>query len=125
VSLQPEAVLGLYADGQLIERTPTGGDTSSRNSILIFLLELAVRLSGLPLKVFDSSCGFLLPDGSVRSPDASLGWLLLPESRAVEVWRAADAGEETAPQRIGEAMGIDAGLVFPGLAIDLREIWAA
>ena len=68
----PEAVLELDADGQLIEMTPTGGDTSSRNSTLIFLLELAVRQSGLPLKVFDSSGGFLLPDGSVRSPDASL-----------------------------------------------------
>jgi Uma2 family endonuclease len=26
-------------------------------------------------KVFDSSTGFLLPDGSVRSPDASVVWL--------------------------------------------------
>jgi Uma2 family endonuclease len=172
----PEAVLELDADGQLIEMTPTGGDTSSRNSTLIFLLELAVRRSGLPLKVFDSSGGFVLPDGSVRSPDASLvrlerwqalseaerrgfpplcpdlvvelaspsdraadlerrmagwmengaslGWLLLPETRVVEVWGAA-AGEGTAPQRIGEAMALDARPIFPGLAIDLNEVWAA
>lgn len=36
------------------------------------LLGLAVRNSGLPLKLFDSSGGFLLPDGSVLSPDAAL-----------------------------------------------------
>jgi Uma2 family endonuclease len=173
----PEAVLELAADGQLIERSPTGGYTSSRNSTLIFLLELTVRQSGLPLKVFDSSGGFLLPDGSVRSPDASLvrlerwqalseterrgfpplcpdlvvelaspsdratdlerrmasymkngasvGWLLLPESRSVEIWTGADAGAGTAPARISEANRLEAGPVFPGLAIDLKDIWAA
>jgi Uma2 family endonuclease len=173
----PEAVLELDADGQLIEMTPTGGDTGARNSTLIALLWLAARQSGLPLKVFDSSTGFLLPDGSVRSPDASLvrlerwealseperrgfppicpdlvvelaspsdraadlerrmaswihngaslGWLLLPESRAVEVWRPTDGGRGSAPQRLGEAMALDAGPLFPGLAIDLKEIWAA
>ena len=83
----PEAVLELDADGQLIERSPTGGETGARNSTLRSLLRLAVRQSGLPLKVFDSSTGFLLRDGSVRSPDA--------------------------------------GPAFPGLAIDLKEIWAA
>ena len=150
----PETVLELAADGQLIERSPTGGDTSARNLTLGALLWLAVRQSALPLKVFDSSCGFLLPDGSVRSPDASLvrlelaspsdrpadlqrrmaswidngsslGWLLLPDSRSVEVWRAADAGEGTLPQRIGEATRLDASPMFPGLAIDLKEIWIA
>jgi Uma2 family endonuclease len=173
----PEAVLELDADGQLIEMTPTGGDTGARNSTLGALLWLAVRQSGLPMKVFDSSTGFMLPDGSVRSPDASLmrlerwqalseaerrgfpplcpdlvvelaspsdrpadlerrmaswivngaslGWLLLPESRAVEVWRAADGGSGMAPQRISEATRLEAGHEFPGLAIDLREIWAA
>ncbi len=68
----PEAVLELDADGQLISMTPTGGDTGARNQTLGALLWLAVRNSGHPLKVFDSSTGFLLPDGSVRSPDASL-----------------------------------------------------
>jgi Uma2 family endonuclease len=53
---------------------------------LLILLGLAVRASGLPLKVFDSSSGFRLPDGSVLSPDASLlrqeHWeALTPEER--------------------------------------------
>jgi hypothetical protein len=68
----PEAVLELDADGHLVEMTPAGGEASARNQTLGALLWLAVRQSGLPLKVFDSSTGFLLPDGSIRSPDASL-----------------------------------------------------
>jgi len=130
-----------------------------------------VRSSSLPLKVFDSSTGFLLPDGSVRSPDASLvrlerwqalseeqrrgfppicpdlvvelaspsdriadlrrrmaayrangaslGWLLVPGERAVEVWDAAGDG-----RRIESAERLDAGVAFPGVALELAEIWA-
>jgi Uma2 family endonuclease len=33
---------------------------------------LAIRQGALPLKLFDSSGGFRLPDGSVLSPDAAL-----------------------------------------------------
>ena len=68
----PQAVLELSAEGQLIHITPTGGETGARNSTLLVLLGLAVRTCGLPLKLFDSSTGFRLPDGSVFSPDASL-----------------------------------------------------
>ena len=82
----PEAVLELGADGKLIVMTPTGSETSARNATLSALLGLAVRSSGLALKVFDSSGGFRLPDGSVLSPDASLVRLerrnaLSPEQR--------------------------------------------
>ena len=68
----PDAVLELSADGRLIAMTPTGSETSARNSTLVVLLGLALRTSGLPFKLFESSCGFRLPDGSVLSPDASL-----------------------------------------------------
>jgi Uma2 family endonuclease len=167
----PEVVLELDAEGRLITMTPTGGDTGARNQALGALLWLAVRRSSLPLKVFDSSTGFLLPDGSVRSPDASLvrlerwqalseeqrrgfppicpdlvvelaspsdrladlrrrmagyrangaslGWLLVPEERAVEVWDAAGDG-----RRIESAERLDAGVAFPGVALELAEIWA-
>jgi Uma2 family endonuclease len=216
----PDAVLELDADGHLIEMSPTGSDTSARNSNLIALLWWAVRRNRLSLKVFDSSGGFRLPDGSVRSPDASvvrlerwealsqaerrgfaplcpdlvvelaspsddlsalrrrmvafmdngasLGWLLLPETRTVEIWSARPWGGE-APEGSGgpsdapdscdgdgstrssevEASGAEPGSVqpgagshaptrrqvgegrldaapfFPGLAIDLDEIWEA
>ena len=172
----PNAVLELDASGQLIHMTPTGSETGSRNQALGALLWIAVRASGLPLKLFDSSTGFRLPDGSVLSPDASLvrlarwqaltpeqrrgfaplcpdlvvelaspsdqaprgltalrrkmaayqangaqlGWLLIPEQQAVEVWPALGGGE---PARLDAATSLDAGPLFPGLQIELQEIW--
>lgn len=171
----PDAVLELSADGQLIAMTPTGSETSARNSNLLILLGLAVQRSALPLRIFDSSGGFRLPDGSVLSPDASLvrmerwqaltpeqrrgfaplcpdlvvelaspsdegvrgvsalrqkmaayrangaqlGWLLLPNERAVEIWRA----DQAQPEHIEQASQLDGGVLFPGLVIDLAEIW--
>ena len=51
---------------------------------------------------------------------AQLGWLLIPEEQAVEIWPASGAGE---PQRIQAATELDAGALFLGLRIDLEEIW--
>jgi Uma2 family endonuclease len=170
----PEAVLELSADGHLITMTPTGSETGSRNSRLVMRLQLwADRCGGW--KVFDSSTGFALPDGSVLSPDAALiklerwqalsteqrrgfaplcpdlvvelaspsdqgprsavalrhkmaryqangarlGWLLLPEEQAVEVWTSGGT-----PVRHEQAQQLEGSLVFPGLKLDLSEIWA-
>jgi Uma2 family endonuclease len=66
-----EAVLELAADGRVIAMTPTGSETGARNSELLFQLKLYTNRVG-GWKVFDSSSGFWLPDGSVVSPDASL-----------------------------------------------------
>ncbi len=176
-SANPDAVLELDASGHLIHMTPTGGETGARNQALGALLWLAVRSSGLALKLFDSSSGFRLPDGSVLSPDAALvrqerwqalslgerrgfpplcpdlvvelaspsdegprgltalrrkmasyqangaqlGWLLIPHQQAVEIWPAAGEGE---PERIQAAVSLDAGPLFPGLQIELHEIWS-
>ena len=169
----PEAVLELDADVILIEMTPTGGASGARNQTLGALLWLAIEQGRLPLKLFDSSTGFLLPDGSVRSPDASvvrldrwqalseaeregfapicpdlvvelaspsdepqalrrkmaaymangasLGWLLLPQSRTVEVWSAAETANS--PLVLNDPSRLEAGLEFPGLVIDPRRIW--
>ena len=170
----PEAVLELSADGHLITMTPTGGETGSRNSELTYQLKAFAGRSR-SWKVFDSSTGFALPDGSVLSPDAALiklarwqslsteqrrgfaplcpdlvvelsspsdqgprsaaelrrkmaryqangarlGWLLLPEEQAVEVWAA--SGE---PTRHTQAQQLLGGVEFPGLKLDLSEIWA-
>ena len=172
----PNAVLELDPSGRVIHMTPTGSETGSRNQALGALLWIAVRSSGLPLKLFDSSSGFRFPDGSVLSPDASLvqqerwealtpkerrgfaplcpdlvvelaspsddgprgltalrrkmaayqangaqlGWLLIPEQEAVEVWPASGKGE---PSRMEAATNLDAGPLFPGLQIALHEIW--
>jgi Uma2 family endonuclease len=170
----PDAVLELDASGHLIQMTPTGSETGARNSRLVMRLLLWADQQG-GWKVFDSSSGFRLPDGSVLSPDVSLvrqerwdaltaeerrgfaplcpdlvvelaspsdegprglsalreklsryqangaqlGWLLIPEQRAVEVWPASGG----ASQRLDDATSLDAGPSFPGLQIDLEEIW--
>jgi Uma2 family endonuclease len=80
-----EAVLELAADGSLIIITPTGSETGARNSRIEMRLLLWADQQG-GWKVFGSSTGFLLPDGSVLSPDASLVRLdrwqaLTPEQR--------------------------------------------
>jgi Uma2 family endonuclease len=79
-----EAVLELAADGRVIAMTPTGSETSGRNSELLFQLQQYAKASG-DWKVFESSGGFRLPDGSVVSPDASLVRL--------DRWRALSADE--------------------------------
>ena len=169
-----DAVLELAADGRVIAMTPTGSETGARNSELLFQLKLYTNRVG-GWKVFDSSSGFRLPDGSVVSPDASLvvldrwqalstaerrsfaplcpdlvvelaspsdegprgvsalrqkmasyqangarlGWLLLPHQQAVEVWPASGAS-----QRLEQIDVLEATPDFPGLQLQLAEIWA-
>jgi Uma2 family endonuclease len=170
-----EAVLELDAHGHLITMTPASSETSGRNSRLVMRLLLWADQQG-GWKVFESSAGFRLPDGSVLSPDASLlrlerwqalspeqrrgfaplcpdlvvelaspsdegprgvaalrqkmasyqangarqGWLLLPHERAVEVW---GPGNQE-PQRLEQAATLEGGTAFPGLFLNLEEIWA-
>jgi len=64
-------VLELAADGRVLTMTPTGSETGARNSRLEMRLLLWADHQG-GWKVFGSSTGFCLPDGSVLSPDASL-----------------------------------------------------
>jgi Uncharacterized protein conserved in cyanobacteria len=169
-----EAVLELTTDGRVVAMTPTGSETSGRNSEVLFQLQQYAKASGR-WKVFESSGGFRLPDGSVVSPDASLvrldrwqalsaderrgfaplcpdlvvelaspsdegprgvralrekmaayqrngarmGWLFLPEVRAVEVWYW--TGD---PQRLENPTVLTASADFPGLRLQLAEIWA-
>jgi Uma2 family endonuclease len=55
---------------------------------------------------------------------ARLGWLLLPEERAVEIWQA-EAGVSAAVvmQRIDSAALLEAGELLPGLRLELAELW--
>ena len=73
-----------------------GGSTGARNQTLGALLWLAIEQRGLPLKLFDSSAGFLLADGSVRSPDASVvqleRWQALSEAERNTRAQAARSG---------------------------------
>ena len=49
---------------------------------------------------------------------AQLGWLLIPEERAVEVWPVASE-----LHRIEAATLLDGGQLLPGLRIELQDIW--
>jgi Uma2 family endonuclease len=55
---------------------------------------------------------------------ARLGWLLLPLSRSMEVWtpNPADRSPTQALVLAGDQR-LEAGQEFPGLSIDLGEIW--
>ena len=174
----PEAVLELAADGQLISVTPTGGETGARCLRLGQRLLLWADGPGAGAWIaFDSSTGFRLADGSVLSPDgslmrlerwqaltpaqrrgfpplcpdlvvelaspsdegprgitalrhkmdiyqangASLGWLLLPHERAVEIWRGGQWGRA---ERLENTSRLEGGELAAGLALNLQEIWA-
>ena len=174
--VNPEAVLELTAEGLLIVMTPTGGETGSRNSRLLIQLGMALTRGQPSLRIFDSSTGFRLPDGSVLSPDAALvledrwqtlspeqrrsfpplcpdlvielaspsdegprgitalrrkmeqyqangarlGWLLLPQERAVEIWRG---GQQGMAERLENASRVDGSELVEGLELDLGDIW--
>jgi len=49
---------------------------------------------------------------------ARLGWLLLPDERAVEVWPASGG-----PDRLEQTAVLDGGPEFSGLRLQLEEIW--
>ncbi|HAJ64064.1 MAG TPA: hypothetical protein DCP31_36500 [Cyanobacteria bacterium UBA8543] len=57
--------------GELIVNPPTGWETGERNCSISGELYLWWRNAGEPGKVFDSSTGFILPNGATRAPDAS------------------------------------------------------
>jgi Uma2 family endonuclease len=139
----PEAVLELAADGQLITITPTGGETGARNINLAYQLAHWARSHG-SWKLFDSSTGFRLADGSVLSPDAAAVRLerwqaLTPEQRrtfpplcpdlVIELASASDSGPRGAKalrRKMGlyQANGAQLGwLLFPEQRA--VEIWQA
>ena len=65
-----ELRIELTAQGDCEIMAPTGGSTSWRNSRMITQLSVWADLDGSGV-VFDSSGGFVLPNGAIRSPDVS------------------------------------------------------
>ena len=139
----PDAVLELAADGQLITMPPTGGETGRRNTRLLTRLQSWADLQG-GWEVFDSSTGFRLPDDSVLSPDACVvnqeRWqALTPEQRrtfpplcpdlVIELASASDSGPRGAEalrrkMALYQANGAQLGwLLFPEQRA--VEIWPA
>jgi Uma2 family endonuclease len=68
--------LELTPQREMMVMTPAGGETGSRNSSLNAQLWLWNDQKHLGV-VFDSSTGFILPNGATRSPDAA--WI--PQAR--------------------------------------------
>ncbi len=58
------------AEGDLEIMPPTGGETSNRNADLTMQVGIWTRRDGTGV-AFDSNGGFILPNGAMRSPDAS------------------------------------------------------
>jgi Uma2 family endonuclease len=55
---------------------------------------------------------------------AELGWLLIPDQQAVEIWRA--SGDPTIPfERLDQVSTLRGDPLLPGLSVDFAEIWAA
>jgi len=59
------------AQGELIVNPPTGWETGERNRSLTGQLDCWYEENEDLGKAFDSSTGFILPNGATRSPDAS------------------------------------------------------
>jgi len=59
------------AGGELIVNPPTGWETGESNRSLTGQLDRWYELNEDLGKAFDSSTGFILPNGAIRSPDAS------------------------------------------------------
>ena len=57
-------------DGEILVMSPAGNRTGRRNAAIISALDTWAQRDGRGY-VFDSSTGFTLPDGSLRSPDAA------------------------------------------------------
>ena len=158
------------AQGELILNPPTGWETGKRNRSISGELYIWWRNAGKPGEVFESSTGFILPNGANRSPDACwvsqerwdaltpeqkgtfanicpdfvvelrsssdslisqqekmreymdngavLVWLIDPQNRTVEIYRAGLEVEVLANP--SELSGEE---VLPGFLLDLREVW--
>ncbi len=74
------------ATGKLVIMSPAGSETGNRNFKLIQQLANWTDRDGSGIG-FDSSAGFILPNGATRSPDAS--WIKLTK------WNSLSAEEKT------------------------------
>lgn len=66
----PDLRLELTATGELVSMAPAGWESSERNGDLTIQVGNWNRQTGRG-KVFDSSGGFTLPNGAIRSPDVT------------------------------------------------------
>jgi Uma2 family endonuclease len=89
--------------GELIVNPPTGWETGERNWQISGELYLWWRNSGELGKAFDSSSGFVLPNGATRSPDAS--------------WVSQERWEALTPEQKGTF-----AMICPDFVVELRSV---
>jgi Uma2 family endonuclease len=156
------------ARGEIIVMSPAGGYASFQNAYVVSQL-VAWATNDASGIAFDSSAGFVLPNGAMRSPDAAwvqlsrlrdlsrsdkqrfiplcpdfvmeiasppdevpalrqkmqeyraaglrLGWLILPQSREVEIYGPAEI------ETLSSADTVSGDPVLPGFMLQLRLIW--
>jgi Uma2 family endonuclease len=164
----PDLRIERSAKGEIIVMSPAGGYSGFRSGEVFSQLKVWTRKDGTGV-AFDSSTGFRLPNGAMRSPDASwvllsrleklsqhekeqfiplcpdfvievaspsdevsslkekmdeyrqaglrLGWLILPASRQVEAYSAADV------HVLASSETVSGDPVLPGFKLDLAPIW--
>jgi Uma2 family endonuclease len=163
--------LELTADGELIVNPPTGGESGKRNLSISRQLGNWYEVHEDLGEAFDSSTGFILPNGARLSPDASwvsrqrwealtpkerkgfvplcpdfvvelrsesdsltqlrskmqeymdngarLGWLINPQQRRVEIYRAG-----VAVQMLENPTELSGEEVLPGFVLHLTRVFA-
>lgn len=77
----PELRIERTPEGDLTVMTPAGGESSRKNVEAMVALAAWAKQDGTGV-VFDSSAGFLLPNGAMRSPDAA--WVERSRWQALE-----------------------------------------
>jgi len=157
------------ATGKVVIMSPAGGETGSRNAELTLALRSWAKRNKRGV-AFDSSTGFILPNGATRSPDgawvarerltslsprqkqkflplcpdfvielrsptdevadlqdkmqeyrangAQLGWLLVPETHDVYIYRP-----DTEPEYLQDPDQISGEPIAPGFVLTLADIW--
>jgi len=66
----PDLRIERTADGEILIMPPTGGETGLRNAQITAQLVIWANRDGTGV-TFDSSAGFVLPNGAERAPDAA------------------------------------------------------
>lgn len=157
------------AKGEIIIMPPAGGETGSRNMKLSIRVGIWAKDDGRGV-AFDSSTGFILPNGATRSPDAAwvhrdrlstltpeqkrkflplcpdfvvdlqspsdtldtlkaklqeyiangaqLGWLLVPDTREVYIYRP-----HSEPVHLADPQQISGDPLLPGFVLKLADVW--
>ena len=101
-ALNRDVKLERTAQGELIVNPPTGWETGERNRSLTGQLDRWYEENEDLGKAFDSSTGFILPNGATRSPDAS--------------WVSQERWDALTPEQLGTFANI-----CPDFVIELRS----